>query len=150
MALPLETTIMAEIGLHTHYNWFNGSSCRHIRITAAERLPKEIQKHHDKGDLIAAPIPSLMSLAKRAAERCDDTYSLTRTWQIMADVIQAHCHTATDPETDYAKSTLDYWSPKVPAAPRFGSDGRILRPRSDFESDLIFRDLLEEHDEPDA
>jgi hypothetical protein len=92
MALELESTVMIEIGLPSHYNRANGSgSCEYIRKTAAARLASTIQAHHDAGEAIEAPDQELVELVKMVAEIGDtSSYSLTRTWQACADAIRGH------------------------------------------------------------
>jgi hypothetical protein len=100
MALELEDTIMTEIGLGNHYNWFNGSgSCRYLRIESASRLESTIKKHADAGDKIAQPDNKLINLAIAVAGslRLDRDYELTRTWEVCSYIIAAHIHEAGRP-----------------------------------------------------
>jgi hypothetical protein len=92
MALELETTIMREIGLPSHYTRANGSgSCEYIRKDAAERLSGAIQAHHDAKEGIEAPDKDLVDLVKMVAAIGDtERYSLTKTWQACADAIRGH------------------------------------------------------------
>lgn len=91
MSLPLEDTIMSEIGLGNHYHWFNGSSsCRGIRIDAARRLSAAIQAAHDRGDPIAPPSKSLCALVQRIATVEAGDSKLTDTWQACSEAIRAH------------------------------------------------------------
>jgi hypothetical protein len=97
MALELETKIMAEIGLHANFNWFNGSeSCRYVRQEAVKRLPEVIRKYHDADPRqIALPDAALMNILTRVSVEGDtrDT-TLTKTWQAASYVIAAHIHQA--------------------------------------------------------
>lgn len=92
MSLPLEDTIMREIGLGNYPNWYNGSgSCSYIRKAAARQLAAAIQKHHDVGEPIMPPNQKLIDLVIEYALGADDSeYSLTRTWEIASDAIRAH------------------------------------------------------------
>ena len=92
MALELETTIMAEIGLPSNYRQANGSpSCEHIRKDAARRLEGAIAAHHGAGEAIEAPDIATMELVAMVAEVGDEEpYSLTKTWQACADAIRGH------------------------------------------------------------
>jgi hypothetical protein len=92
VALELETTIMREIGLPSHYNRANGSgSCECIRKAAAARLGGAIQSHHDAGDAIEASDKDLVELVGRVAQVGDrSSFSLTKTWQACADAIRGH------------------------------------------------------------
>ena len=107
MALELETTIMEEIGLGNHFNWFNGSgSCPYIRKNAARRLPEAIQNHHVAGDLIAEPDQRLCNVVRQIAQEGDESeYSLTRTWKAASDVIAIHIHQA---EATPEKRNVEY------------------------------------------
>jgi len=102
MAMPLEETIMREIGLGANYNWFNGSgSCRYIRQTAADKLASVIQKHQEAGEEIAAPDNHLVAVLKRVAQIGDESdYSLTRTWQAASYVIAEHIRQAKSTDQD--------------------------------------------------
>lgn len=91
MSVALEQTIMAEVGFHSHYNWYNGSgSCVSIRERAVHLLAGAIQEQHDAGGAIAAPDYTLIDLAKRAVAEEDSQYGLTLTWRVVSDVIRAH------------------------------------------------------------
>jgi hypothetical protein len=94
MSLLLEDTIMQEIGLGAHYNYFNGSgSCEYIRKKAARKLESTIQRHHDEGDEIAAPDLLLIDIVRQVATWGDNSrYSLTKTWQAASYVIAHHIH----------------------------------------------------------
>lgn len=93
MALPLETTIMNEIGLGAHFSYYNGSgSCEHIRQQAAQKLASAIQKHHDAGEAIVPSDPTLMGIMQRATRWDPDRYTLTAAWQVASNVIAAHIH----------------------------------------------------------
>jgi hypothetical protein len=94
MAMELESKIMTEIGLGNHYSWYNGStSCRSIRIEAANKLFNIIQKHHNNNEEIAIPEQSLINILKIIAEEGDsDEYSLTNTWQAASYIIAVHIH----------------------------------------------------------
>lgn len=97
MALPIEETIMKEIGFGTNYSWFNGSgSCQYIRQQAASRLSSAIQEEHDKDpQAIAAPNQGMIRLLTDVASRGDlSRYSLARTWQAASYIIAEHIHTA--------------------------------------------------------
>ena len=96
MTMPLEETIMSEIGLGANYQWFNGSgSCRYLRQKAAEKLADAIQKHLDAGEEIAPPDTELVALVKRVAQVGDQSeYELTKTWQAASYVIAEHIHQA--------------------------------------------------------
>lgn len=96
MAMPLEKTIMSEIGLGQHYNYYNGSgSCEYIRQEAARSLRAAIQKHHDEGGGIDAPNGYLISLVGQIARNDDgDPYVLTNTWIACSYVIAEHIHQA--------------------------------------------------------
>ena len=109
MALELESKIMEEIGLHTHYTWYNGSnSCRYIRIEAANKLISAIQKHHDNGEEIAVPNRRLINLLKHIAENGDsDDFILTKTWQAASYVIAEHIHQAKTSEEERVKAYGD-------------------------------------------
>ena len=100
MPLPLESTIMAEIGLGANYRWYNGSgSCEYTRKKAARKVASAIQAHVNAGDEIAAPNMRLIALVGRAACELDtNRYTLTKTWQVASDVIQAHIHGYGDPD----------------------------------------------------
>ncbi len=107
MALPLEETIMREIGLGQNYRWYNGSgSCQYIRQEAARRLSDAIKKHHKAGAEIVQPISSLVRLVKDVAARGDeDQYVLTKTWQAASYVIAHHIHQFHVEEKSRAKET---------------------------------------------
>jgi hypothetical protein len=94
MAMELESRIMAEIGLHTHYNWFNGSgSCAGIRRAAVELLPKAIAKHKKAKEKIKIPSSRMMKLLRNVADYGDESmYSLTKTWQACSEAIAACIH----------------------------------------------------------
>lgn len=99
--MPLESEIMAKIGLPMHYNYYNGSgSCRHIRQRAAQNLESVIQKQHDSEPTsIAPPDPELIRLLKKVAERGDSNqYMLTGTWIAASYIIAEHIHQATADE----------------------------------------------------
>ena len=109
MALELESTIMNEIGLGAHYNWYNGSgSCQYIRQEASNRVGSAIQKHYDAGEPIAQPDEDLVAILKRVATIGDDSeYSLTKTWQVASYVIAEHIHQAKATEQDRTKAYRD-------------------------------------------
>lgn len=93
MAIELETTIMNEIGLGAHFNWFNGSgSCEHIRNEAAKRLTEVINRY--AGKEIAPANSELISIAKEVARTEGSRYTLTKTWEVCSYVIQAHIYMA--------------------------------------------------------
>ncbi len=104
--MPLEETVMREIGLGNHYNWYNGSgSCRYIRQKAADTLSDVIQKHHDNGEAIAPPDTALIQVLKRVASVGDDSdYSLTKTWQAASYIIAEHIHMANSDEVQRRES----------------------------------------------
>ena len=106
MALELESKIMEEIGLHTHYTWFNGSGlCRYIRTEAADKLFSVIQKHHNSGEEISPPINNLINTVKYIAENGDsDDFILTKTWQAASYVIAEHIHQAKTSEGERAEA----------------------------------------------
>lgn len=93
MALPLEETIMREIGLGASYSWHNGSgSCGYQAKESAGKLTDLIKNHANAGEQIAQPIHSLIALAGRIADTEPDTYTLTRTWEACSYIIAAHIH----------------------------------------------------------
>lgn len=97
MALPLESEIMRQIGLGQHFNWHNDSGgCGYTAMEAARKLRACIQAQHDADPTsIAAPDMRLCDLADRAAVHdAGERYTLTTTWQVCSDVIQAHIHAA--------------------------------------------------------
>lgn len=70
MAMQLEETIMREIGLGNHYNWFNGSgSCRYIREEAAKKVGEKINAHAQEEPTAIAPAyqPLIETLQKIAS-----------------------------------------------------------------------------------
>jgi len=93
MAIELEDTIRREIGLGSHYNWYNGSgSCQEIRFNAVKLLPDAIKKHADAGEQITQPNPEVITILEDIARKHERSeYSLTKTWQAVSDVIWAHC-----------------------------------------------------------
>jgi glutamate synthase domain-containing protein 2 len=97
MAMELESTIMAEIGLGNHYTYYNGSeTCAYTRKVAAEKLSKAIENHHKKDkNSIAKPDENLVGLVKEVAECGDEhSYDLTKTWVVASYVIAEHIHQA--------------------------------------------------------
>lgn len=99
MAMPLEETIMTEVGLGMHFNWFNGSgSCEYVRRHAVDLLTEAIQKHHDAGEQIAAPNAEMIALAREATRWDDSQYVLTKSWQVTTEVIATHIHGFYEPE----------------------------------------------------
>jgi hypothetical protein len=91
MALPLEEAIMREIGLENNYRWYNGSgSCGAIRRVISDKLVQAIKKHHEAGDPIAAPHPTLMALMREASQWDHSPFVLTIAWQVASDIIRAH------------------------------------------------------------
>lgn len=99
MSLPEEDQIMSEIGLGSHYHWYNGSgSCRSIRITAAERLAAALVRHGYQVDERFTRL--LLDVARsRDPEASDDDCCLTTTWQVASEVIRAHISGATNDDT---------------------------------------------------
>jgi hypothetical protein len=86
MALPLESKIMADIGLGMHYSWYNGSgSCRHIALGAAQKLPEVLKAEGVKIDR------QLVRLLEKVADH-ETRYELTKTWVCASDVIQLMIH----------------------------------------------------------
>ena len=86
MALPLEETIMNEIGLGAHYSWFNGSgSCEYICRDAVNKLSATLQKHGMTLD------PKWLALC-REANLVDQVnsgqYGLTNTWIVCSYAIE--------------------------------------------------------------
>ncbi len=117
MAFPLESTIMAEIGLGNHYHWYNGSrSCRGRRVEAADKLTGKIQEHHDAGDEIAQPSGILIAMLKRVAKSGETSSdSLTNTWVSASYVIAEHIHQAhssNEERLDAYKRTADFIAKK--------------------------------------
>lgn len=106
MALELESKIMGEIGLYSHYTWYNSSgSCRYIRTEAANKLFSTIQKHHDDGEEIAPPKNNLINTVKYIAEIGDsDDFILTKTYQAASYVIAEHIHQAKTSEEERAEA----------------------------------------------
>ena len=115
MALPLEQTIMSEIGLGQHYNWFNGSgSCKYIRHQAADAMAGVIQAHADKGEDIVPPDPSLIAEIKRISRQVDaaNQYTLTAVWIAASYTIAAHVNAFADLEA--IQRTVEYLQQKYP------------------------------------
>lgn len=78
MAVELEQTIMADIGLGAHYNWFNGSgSCESIRRKAVEVLTEAAEIH---GLTISQEWLNHCRKAYRADAIEGGRYTLTKTW----------------------------------------------------------------------
>ncbi len=96
MALELEKTVMSEIGLGAHYNYYNSSgSCSDVREEAARRLSDAIRKHHQNGESIAEPDERLCATLVEIAKVSDSSrYSLTKTWQAASYIIAEHIHQA--------------------------------------------------------
>jgi hypothetical protein len=92
MSIPLESDVMAEIGLGASYNWYNGSgSCRSIRQSAVRHLEPVLRKFHEKfPDEIAAPDLKIIKIAQTVCDREESEYVLTRTWQVCSDIIRSH------------------------------------------------------------
>lgn len=106
MALPLESTIMAEIGLGQNYSWFNGSgSCGYIRKKAVKRLSDVTKKHHYAAPKeIALPDEDMLNLLTEVANRGDKSeYSLTNTWVAASYIIAHHIHQANAAPEDRQK-----------------------------------------------
>ena len=136
MALELETKIMEEIGLHSHYTWYNGSgSCRYIRTEAANKLFSTIQKHHDDGEEIASPKNNLINTVKYIAEIGDsDDFILTKTYQAASYVIAEHIHQAKTSDEERAEAyrnlnryLKDNFLPKEADTVRYGENVIFLR-----------------------
>jgi hypothetical protein len=124
---------MSEIGLPFHYSYYDGSDCRWRRKRATELLPDVIWNHAESREvvgglmhlvgirnrdfLITPPIGVLIALAQSAAEYADTSdYSLTVTWQVCADVIQAHIHEAYASDKtsgSYINACIDHWASAV-------------------------------------
>jgi hypothetical protein len=78
MAVELEQTIMSEIGLGSHYNYFNGSgSCGYIRDAAIRKLPGVAKKH---GLSISSAWMQHLEEASQADAFDSNNYSLTNVW----------------------------------------------------------------------
>ncbi|GEM_PF-6718644 len=108
--MELEQEIMAGIGFHGHFDWYNGSGdCGNIRREAIRRVKDAIQQSHRAGKEIDGPRDSLISLLPRieATEKSD--YSLTKTWQASSYVIAAHIHAhfESDKQNYYARFERD-------------------------------------------
>ena len=117
MALPLEQTIMNEIGLGAHYNWLNGSgSCKYIRHQAADKLAAAIQKHADAGEDIVPPDDALINEVQSISRQIEasNTYTLTAVWIAASYAVAAHIHAFTAPER--LQSTTEYLREKYPLA----------------------------------
>ena len=88
MSIDIDEVLMAEVGFHSHYQWYNGSgSCEDIRNAAARKLPDVLRAH---SDIYLAPDAELMKLAERVACNEGDRFCLTKTWQVVADIIRLH------------------------------------------------------------
>jgi len=86
MAVELEQTVMREIGLGNHYNWFNGSgSCQYIRRGAVDKLPTVARKH---GLTIAPAWLKHCRTANQVDQVNGSQYSLTNTWVACSYAIQ--------------------------------------------------------------
>lgn len=127
MSLPLEDTIMRDIGFGNHFYWYNGSSsCRWIRQEAARQLPDAIRTQHQKGEKVVAPVNALIHLVQTVAnwERGDAT--LTITWQIASDVIRAHMELCNVPEAErpeHIRKEIMYLQECYPLATEVERDG---------------------------
>lgn len=113
MALPLESKIMADIGLGMHYSWHNGSGgCGGTARAAAQRLPAALKAEGIKSD------PELIRLLESVA-RNETMYELTKTWVCASNVIQLLIHRS----TGMSKETYDKIKANIIAAdtpkPRF-------------------------------
>lgn len=86
MAVELEQTVMREIGLGNHYNWFNGSgSCEYIRRDAVNKLPQAAQKH----SLTISPKWLAHCKTANQVDQADgEQYTLTNTWIACSYAIQ--------------------------------------------------------------
>ena len=85
MAVELEQTVMAAIGLGQHYNWYNGSgSCGYIRRDAVERLAGAAKKH----GLSIAPAWQKHCETAIRVDACDSEYTLTNVWIACSYAIQ--------------------------------------------------------------
>lgn len=119
MALPLETTIMREIGLGMHYAWFNGSmSCSYIAKEAARKLTEAISSPFVEWEEIVSPDHQLMHLAEQSACWDEQEYILTKAWQVISEIISAHIHAFHEPKKKQAQflhnrmqKIIEYYAP---------------------------------------
>jgi hypothetical protein len=96
MALPLESQIMAKVGLSMHYDWFNGSDCRSTRDAVCKLLPSAIQNAVNSGEKIAPPNSDLINLLPEISA-IEDRESITSTWEATSYIIRAHIEAAHNP-----------------------------------------------------
>ena len=96
MALPLEATIMEEIGLGNHYSYYNGSgSCQFIRKKAADKLQIIIKEYRLRGEIIGEADARLCAILKQIASNGDQSeFSLTNTWKAASYIVAEHIHQA--------------------------------------------------------
>jgi hypothetical protein len=92
MAIQLENTIMAEIGLSNHYHFYNGSgTCANLRTEAARKLPEVLKKYRQKGENVSEPDLRLCKLLTKIAQESESSpSSLTNTWQAASEIIARH------------------------------------------------------------
>jgi pyrroloquinoline quinone (PQQ) biosynthesis protein C len=94
MAVELEQTIMREIGLGNHYNWFNGSgSCAGIAREAVDSLSRIAKQYN-----LAISVEWMEHCRKAVrVDTCSSNYTLTNTWITCSYAIQdAICRAAGD------------------------------------------------------
>lgn len=107
MAAPLESEIMADIGLGSYPLYYIGSSsCGWIAREAARRLPDALRKRHEAGEEVASPHDRLIRLLRAVAESSDMyATALTPTWETASYVIQAHLYAYHDKDTKKREAT---------------------------------------------
>lgn len=110
MATDIEQQIMRAVGLHSHYNWYNGSgSCQGIRHKAVAELAGAINAARDDGALIAPLDPACAEMLAMVSSMMDERdTTLTHTWQAIANCIRAHQEAAHGSETVLTTFVSDY------------------------------------------
>lgn len=116
MALSEESEIMAAIGFHSHYSWYNGSgSCRHIRIAASHKLDVELRRRGMTAN------PKMLRILERVAHSGEDSdYMLTNTWVCASYIIQAHIHRANGMSPESFNKVLTYLEERYKPKPTPG------------------------------